>query len=176
MSGKIILNIVSIIILSVVQISLISALPLGLSHINILVVVIVFILGLRGERLALYWALGAGLIMDIYSFSLFGANILSLFLVVYLANLLLDYFFTDRSLYSFLAITFFATLSLDLFNFIFNYAASFFISREVVFNFGYQFFFKKLLIFLQNTLVVFPIFFGVNFVTDHLRPVFLIKK
>lgn len=109
MALKIIINIFLIIILAVIQAAFISGLPAWFNSLNLLLVVIIFILGFASLDLALYWALLSGLILELFSFLPFGAHLSSLILTVIAANYLLNYLFTNRSLYSFLALAALAT-------------------------------------------------------------------
>ncbi|MDD5291028.1 MAG: hypothetical protein PHZ04_02820 [Patescibacteria group bacterium] len=169
---RIFLNLILIYILSVCQVSFIAALPLGMSYFNLILVAIIFILTLSGFRLSLWWALGAGFLLDIYSFFPFGVYLISLFFTVLLANFLLANFFTDRSLYSSIALTFFSTLFYSLLFFLLAFLFSFpeikistLAGKEFWLALGYQSFF--------NLLFVFLLFYIVNFASKRLKPVFL---
>ncbi len=110
MTAKIITNIILIISLSVVQIALVSGLPAPAGNLNLALVVLIFILGFSGFNFAAWWAVGVGFLFEIFSFLPFGAFLIGLSLTVIIANWLLNYFFTNRSLYSFLALTGLATV------------------------------------------------------------------
>ncbi|MDD5031998.1 MAG: rod shape-determining protein MreD [Patescibacteria group bacterium] len=169
---KIFLYLILIYILAVAQISFIATLPFGMSNFNLMLVCLIFILMLSGFRLSLWWALGAGFLLDTYSFSPFGIYLISLFLMVLLANFLLANFFTDRSLYSFLALTFFSTI---FYSFLFYLLAYIFSFPEIKISvlggkdfwlaLGFQLFF--------NLLFVSLLFYIISFVSKRLKPVFL---
>jgi len=169
---KIFLNLILIYILSVWQISFIAALPFGISYFNLILVILIFILMLGGFKLSLWWAIGAGFLLDTYSFLPFGAYLFSLFLTVLLANFLLANFFTDRSLYSFIALTFFSTLFYSLLFYLLAYLFSF---PEIKISFLREKEFWLAMGFqsLFNLLFVFFLFYIVNFASKRLKPVFL---
>ncbi|MFA4833355.1 MAG: hypothetical protein WC619_00730 [Patescibacteria group bacterium] len=169
---RIFLNFILIYILSVAQVSFIAALPFGISHFNIILVILIFILMLSGFKLSLWWALGAGFLLDTYSFLPFGVYLISLFLVVLLANFLLANFFTDRSLYSFLALTFFSTL---FYSFLFYLLAYLFSFPEIKINvlWGKEFWLALAYQLFFNLLSVSLLFYIVSFASKRLRPVFL---
>jgi len=169
---KIFLNLILIYILTVWQISFAAALPFGISHFNLILVILIFILMLGGFKLSLWWALGAGFLLDSYSFLPFGVYLISLFLTVLLANFLLANFFTDRSLYSFLALTFFSTLFYSFLFYLLTYIFSFpeikisvLGEKEFWLALACQLFF--------NLLFVFILFYIVSFLSKRLKPVFL---
>ncbi len=169
---RIFLNLILIYILSVWQISFIAALPFRISHFNLILVILIFILMFSGFKLSLWWAIGAGFLLDTYSFLPFGVYLISLFLTVLLANFLLANFFTDRSLYSFMALTFFSTLFYSFLFYLLTYIFSFpeikvsvLGGKEFWLALGFQLFF--------NLLSVFLLFYIVNFASKRLKPVFL---
>lgn len=169
---RIFLNLILIYILSVWQISFIAALPFGISHFNLILVILIFILILGGFKLSLWWAIGAGFLLDVYSFLPFGIYLISLFSMVLLTDFLLANFFTDRSLYSFLALTFFSTLFYSFLFYLLTYIFSFpeikisvFGGKEFWLVLGFQLFF--------NLLSVFLLFYIFSFASKRLKPVFL---
>jgi len=114
MIAKIITNIILIIALGVVQIALISGLPGMFSNLNLALVILIFILGFSNFDFAVVWTIGFGFLLEIFSFLPFGTYIFSLSLTIVITNFLLTYFFTNRSLYSFLALTGLATVIYQL--------------------------------------------------------------
>ncbi|MBU0880222.1 hypothetical protein KKB33_01720, partial [Patescibacteria group bacterium] len=115
MFKKIIYNIVLIISLVIFQISFINSLPAGLDNLNLILVVLIFILSLVNLDYALAWTIGLGWLLSIFLFVPFGMHLISLFLTIVFSNLLLANFFTNRSLYSFLALTGLATIIYEFF-------------------------------------------------------------
>lgn len=174
MTVKIITNIILIISLSVVQIALVSGLPAPAGNLNLALVVLIFILGFSGFNFAAWWAVGVGFLFEIFSFLPFGAFLISLSLTVIIANWLLNYFFTNRSLYSFLALTGLATviyeLIINLFILIFAEASS---AAAIADS---DFWLSLLARIGLNLLATFIIYYIIYFLGRSLNPVFLIKK
>ncbi|MBU1684322.1 hypothetical protein KKC56_02565, partial [Patescibacteria group bacterium] len=110
MYKQILLYLILIITLAILQLSFISNLPWQLSQLNLFLVILIFILSLGSFKTALWMTIGIGILFDIFSFNLFGFFLICLFLTILFANFLLINFFTNHSLYSFCALTFFSTL------------------------------------------------------------------
>ncbi|MCK4554231.1 hypothetical protein KAU19_04685, partial [Candidatus Parcubacteria bacterium] len=72
MYSKIIINIILILSLVIIQLSFISGLPAGLNNLNLILVILIFILALINLDLAVWWTVGAGLLLDMFSFTPFG--------------------------------------------------------------------------------------------------------
>jgi cell shape-determining protein MreD len=176
MYSKIILNILLIFTLTFIQFSFISALPGWFHDINLLLIALIFILGLSGLNLALWWAIGIGIILDTFSFTPFGIYLFSLCLVVFLSNLLLINFFTNRSLYSFLALTLFIfVLYVFILSFV-NYFLRLFNFDADYFPFSDIFGLNLLAQIFWNLFFVVIIFYAINFISNRFKPAFLIKK
>jgi len=174
MIAKIITNIILIIGLGVVQISLVSGLPGMASNLNLALVVLIFILGFSGFNLTAFWTVGLAFLLEIFSFLPFGAYLISLSLTVIIASWLLNYFFTNRSLYSFLALIALSTVIYDL-------LMNFFILIFIEINFTAYildsgFWFSILEQIGLNLFLTFIIYYIIYFLGKGLRPVFLIKK
>lgn len=172
MIAKIIVNILFIIMFAVAQISFISGLPGFFSNLNLVLVVLIFILGFVNFNFAVWWSLGIGFLLEIFFFLPFGSYLISLGLTLIIANFLLNYFFTNRSLYSFLALVALATFVYELtINFIaWIFSAAYFFPADADF---------WLLILKQiglNLLFTFFIYYLIHFFGRNLRPVFLMKK
>ncbi|MBI2459427.1 MAG: hypothetical protein HYV53_02650 [Parcubacteria group bacterium] len=168
---KIITNIILIIVLAVVQISLISALPGLAGNLNLVLVALIFILGFSSLDFAAWWTIGLGFLLEIFSFLPFGAYLISLSLTLMIANFLLNYFFTNRSLYSFLALTGLATVIYEL---IINFFVLIFmeINLPAALTAG-NFWFSKLEQIGLNLLLAVIIYYIIHFLGRNLRPVFL---
>jgi len=175
MYSKIIVNIILILSLVIVQLSFISGLPMGLDNLNLILVVLVFILGLINLDLAIWWVIGAGVLLDIFSFLPFGVYLICLSLMIIIINFLLVNFFTDRSLYSFLALTGLATLIYEFSFGAFSYLTLRISGNEMNFVLNKSFWLAKLSQLSLNLAVAFVIFYLVNFVSKKLKPVFLVK-
>jgi cell shape-determining protein MreD len=173
---KIIFNLILIIVLSVIQISFISALPFGLSNFNLALVSLAIILMISNFNISLWWAVGMGFLFDIYSFLPFGTYLVCFFLTVLVANFLLSNFFTNRSLYSFIALIFLSSLCFNFIFYISVYLWGAFGGVSIAVSFG-RIFWENLVwqIFL-NIIAVFFLFHITNFVSKRLKPVFLERE
>ncbi|KKR91735.1 MAG: hypothetical protein UU95_C0003G0057 [Parcubacteria group bacterium GW2011_GWC2_42_12] len=173
MAAKIIVNILLIITLGIAQISFISGWSAPYSDLNLVLVILIFILGFASFNLAVWWSFGVGFILEIFFFLPFGAYLISLILTIIIANFLLDYFFTNRSLYSFLALVALATAASEL---IINFMAYIFIEANRYFFPVEPAFWLSLLEQIGlNLLLTFFIYYLVHFFGRNLRPVFLMK-
>lgn len=168
---KIFLNLILIVALIIGQLSFISSLPFGLNNFNFILVVLVFILMLSDFKMALWWAMGAGFLLDIYSFLPFGIYLISLFLTILVANFLLVNFFTDRSLDSFMALTFFSTLFYSLLFYLSAFSTG--MLGKGVITFNQEFWLNLGIQLFLNLLFVFLFFYVISFVSKRLKPVFL---
>ncbi|MFA6306324.1 MAG: hypothetical protein WCV70_00705 [Patescibacteria group bacterium] len=173
MAIKIITNIILIISLGIVQISLISGLPGLAGSLNLALVVLIFILGFSGFNFTAWWAVGLGFLFEVFSFLPFGAYLISLSLTVVIANWLLNYSLTNRSLYSFLALAALATviyeLAINSFVLIFAEASSSALVTQS--NFWLSLLEKIGL----NLLFTFIIYYIIYFLGRSLSPVFLVR-
>ena len=173
MYKKIIINILLIVVLAVAQLSFLGSLPFWLNRLNIILVILIFILSLGGLNNSLWLAAGAGLLLDIFSFSAFGVNMTSLILTVLAANILLINFFTNRSLYSFIALIFFSTVIYKIFLGLTIYLYEAIGGREYFSLFNSGFFVSLGREIAVNLLAILIIFYGFNFASKKLKPVFL---
>jgi hypothetical protein len=174
MAVKIIANLLFIIGLGTLQLAFISGLPGWLSSLNLVLVVLIFILGFADFNFAIWWSLGAGPMLELYSFLPYGAYLVSLCLTIIIANFLLNYFFTNRSLYSFLALAALATFAYEL---IINFISLIIIPVSIYFFWASLNFWVYLLEQLcLNLLFTLIIYYLVHYLGSNLRPVFLIKK
>lgn len=174
MTVKIITNILLIIGLGAWQVSFISGLPGLLGSFNLVLVILIFILGFGGFNLAIWWSVGVGFILEIFSFLPFGTQLITLSLTIVIANWLLNYFFTNRSLYSFLALVTLATIAYEL---IINFILLIFTAAERYFFIANINFWASILeqIGLSLLFTLF-IYYLIHFLGKNLKPVFLIKN
>ena len=159
-------------LLVAIQISFVQTLPLWLAGLNLVLVVTFFILSLKSLVWGLWWAVGSGFFLDLFSFAPIGVNIISLFLAMLAVNFLLNNFFTDRSLYAFLALIIFATISYEVLKYFILYFISLgnenlhlssliVISKQEVWQ------------LILNLLLTVILFNSINFMSRKLRPMFL---
>ncbi len=176
MWSKIILNLILIISLAIIQLSFISGLPAFLDNINLIIVAIILILVIGNFKLAFWWSIGTGIMLDIYSFLIFGVNLVSLLTTLLFANFLLVNFFTNRSLYSILALTILASICYDLLSYGLSCLIYFFSHQDFILNLGINFWLNRLSGLALNLLAVLIIFYFMNFISHKFKPVFLIRR
>ncbi len=172
---RILLYFILIIFLVIWQRSFVTVLPGWLEQLNFLLVALVFVLVLVGTIFARWWALGMGVVMDIYSFTPFGVFTFVFLLTAVLLNFLFHSFFTNRSLYSFLALILLSTLFYETVLALINYFILILGEDIGFFLFCKEFWLdlsQELAINSVATLVIFYIF---NFVSNKFRPVFIKK-
>lgn len=162
--------------LSVIQIGFISSLPGGFHGIYLFLVIMVFMLGFSGIKKSLLFSMGMGFFLDIYSFYPFGIYLFSIFITVILSDFLLNNFFTNRSLYSFLALTVFSYISFLLCLNIFLSFFYFLIKEGWIMPFGLDFFIKQGSGLFFNILLAFCFFYIFTFFSKKFKPVFLDTK
>lgn len=163
------------ILLSVMQISFISGLPFQMSNLNLILVILVLMLGFGDLYFVMWWSFGLGLVLDVFSFLPFGTHLIALPIAVYIAYFLLNNFFTNRSLYTFLALGAISTLVYELFlqltNFLLNIN-----NGDFSFVKSSSFWMIKLSQLEFNLLAMLIFFNLLHFLSKRLKPVFLIKK
>jgi len=172
---KIFLNSILIIFLLIFQISFISSLPGVFSNINILLIFLVYMLMISNLSSALIYAIALGALMDIFSFSFFGAYLGSYIFSIIIVNFLLVNFFTNRSLYAFIALI----ISASILSFFFITIISniiFIFSGDLLISFNKQFFSSVLEQLILNSIFMVLIFYLTNFLSNSFRPVFLVNK
>jgi len=157
------------------QLSLINSWPYAFSRINIILLALILFLFFLDFKTVILLALGLGLLTDIFSWQLFGFYTLTLFLVVFLADFLLANWFTNRSTYSFLALTFFATLSYNFILYVLFYLSNF-LSDRGFFLWQANFWAGLGWELVWNLGIIFLFFWVMNLTTTRLKPVFLDKR
>ncbi len=176
MYSKIGLNILFLFIVVLFQMAFINNLPWGFSKLNLILITLIFILGLIDFKFALWWSLGAGFLLDIYSFELFGIYLVVIILTIVITNFLLINFFTNRSLYSFLILSFLALLIYEIFLQLAFYITNVFSHQYYFRIFELDFWVNVLQAEIYNLFLVIIVFYATNFITQKLKPVFLIKN
>lgn len=173
---KFFLNAIWVILLSIFQIAFVGGLPAPFSRVNFLLIALAAAIFLFGLERALWWAIGSGFLLDIYTFSPFGMRAVGLSAAVILSYLLLVNFFTNKSLYSFLIITVFAGVFYEIYIALFGFAFSFFGDDRFSPAPAPDFFMDNLEKILLNIAAAALIFYAVNFMSKKMKPVFLEKK
>ncbi len=157
------------------QLSFISGLPAGLNNFNLVLVVLVFILILTNLNLASWWAVGTGAFLGILSFSAFGVDLFCLYVTVVAVNFLLVNFFTNRSLYSILALSGFAVFVYEVFLNLIIFLEKLIFNSDINIVLNAAFWNSKLSQLALNLFASLIIFYLINFVSKKLKPAFLIK-
>jgi len=173
---KILLNILFIITLTLIQGGFINGLPLMFPNINLLLIVLIYVLVLGGFCLAGIWAISMGFILDTISFLPFGTFLISFSLSLIIINFLLVNFFTNRSLYAYIALTFFGSVSLFVSVYIFSVANQILGVKGQLDLFNLGFWQNGFMQIIGNILVVLFSFYVINFLSNNLKPVFLLKR
>src|SRR3989339_177126 len=149
---KFILNILIIFFLFVIQVGFISGLPEFFKELNLFLVSFIFILGL------------------------FGFYSIVVFITIVLSNFLLSNFLTNRSLYSFLALTAFAQIIFMILLHLFLFLIYFIKKEDWIIFFDADFWLKQGSGLLVNLLTALCFFYIFNFFSKRFKPVFLSKK
>jgi rod shape-determining protein MreD len=170
----IIFNVLAALILVFIQVGFLTGLPFGLASLNLVLVALVFILVFTGLETAFYWAIGLGFLLDLFTFYPFGSHLISFSLTLLAVFLLLEKFFTNRSLYSFLALVTAASVFYQLFllaasGLIDVFSGTPGIASEMNFWLAAG---RELAL---NLAVAIAIYYFQNFLSNRLKPVFLQK-
>jgi len=176
MYQKIIVNIILIFVVVIMQLSFLNGLPAKLNNLNLILIILVFILVLFGLDIAAWWTVGIGLLLDIFSFMPFGIYLVSLSLTIIITNFLLINFFTNRSLYSFLALVSIATLIYAVLLTCLSYFVNLLGIKETALVINKNFWLIKFYQLILNLIITTTIFYLINFISKKLRPVFLLRR
>lgn len=115
MRKKIVLIILLILIVFIIHQSLILKIDW---RFNFWPVILTFILFIFGHKLALFWAIVIGFLLDIFSVLPFGTHLIILFLIIIILYLLTKHLLSNRSILSILILTILATLLYNFFLFL----------------------------------------------------------
>lgn len=176
MYKKYLLHFFIIIFIFTVETAFISGLPLYLSNLNLLLVALIFVLGLGDLEIAVLYSLCLGILVDIFSFSFFGVHTASLILTILSANFFLVKFFTDRSLYTFLALVGLATVIYEFFINGLDFIISVLSNHERMAIWNSAFLKAEFYQIAYNLAASFLVFCLVHYISNSLKPVFLLKK
>jgi hypothetical protein len=170
-------KLILVVALVIIQIAFVSALPVWLKELNLVIIFLVFSLEWKGGYQTAWWFLIIGFFLDLYFPLRFGFFIIFWPLIFLLTSFLSFNFFTNRSLYSFLGLTFFSTLFYYFFYNGWFYMAGFFSEKKVPFFLLIKNFWLRLADgMILNLLAVIVLFYIINILSDRLKPVFIIKK
>lgn len=161
-------SLIAIVIVAFLDAVFVGALPIGLHRLHLLPLALIFILLLANIRLAAWWALVGGLVLELFSFYFFGTYLVMLFIVLLIIQLMFEKVITNRSIYSIIIISATVTFVWDIIFLLINYQ-----SQIVLSNWSSNI---KTLIFslLVNIIAASLTFYIINSVSRRLRPVFLL--
>lgn len=161
-------------LIAIIQFSFIAVLPAFWRQINLVLMALIFILFFFDFKTASLSALVTGLWLDIFSFNFFGFYILSLSMVLILADWIARTRLTNRSFYSFLLLM---IISAVFYNFITNILEYFFTSEAVGFFLVSRYFWQALLYQVGGSFLGALLLFNlIGTVTRRMQPFFLEKK
>jgi hypothetical protein len=173
---KIAFNLLTIIFLVMIQFGFVSALPGVFCDINLLLIALVFVLFLFGTEIASGWTISLGFLKDAFSYLPFGLFILSFALSFFLAYFLLNNFFTNRSLYSFLALCASTIVGYKLVLYLLSLTFRFFGMTDLNLSIGKAFWLNEGVSLFLNLALATVIFYLINFLSKRLKPAFLLKR
>jgi hypothetical protein len=146
----------------------VGSLPFGLHRLHLLPLALIFVLLLSNIRLAAWWALIGGLVLEVFSFRFFGSYLIILFITLIIIQLMFEKVITNRSIYSIVIISAVVTVVWDLAFLLIDYQAG-------VLAFGWLESFKIMLLSLiVNIIAASLAFYIINAVSRRFRPVFLL--
>jgi len=172
--SQFIVLIVSSLFLAAFQLSFLNSLSGSFSQINLVFLFLIFTLFLANLKTAIYFLLAVGFFLDIFSFNFFGFYILSLGAALIVADLILNSFLTNKSLYSFWAIIISSTLVYNLAVILLTFIASGFSQASDALGLGFwQNLFHQL---IWNVLAVSLFFYFAAFLLKKFKPFLLENK
>lgn len=163
-------------IAAIFQTSFILALPSFYSAINLPLILVLFSFLLTKRKAILFLSLILGFWLDILSFNFFGLHIIVLVATVFVLDLIIENWLTNRSLYSFLMLS---VLGAIFYSLILNLTALLVQGSATGMNiFIFSYYFWKQLFWQIIWNVVFMILFFnlANSLSKNLKPFFLEKK
>lgn len=165
------------ILLVVFQISFLPSLPQPLASINGVLIALVLILMLSNIEKALAWSIVCGLLIDIHSVYIFGLYTFIYTSMTFLTYILLNNFFTNKSIYSFFSLVALGTLAFVLVQTL-TFLIIGTISRDAMYAVTIDMiyikdFFRNLFANIAITLVA---FYTVNYFSKKFKPFFIVRR
>lgn len=159
----------TICLLAILDIAFVNQLPFGLDRLHLLPLALVFVYLLSNSKLTAMWTVIGGLILETFSFGVFGFHLLGLALGLLCISFLFERVITNHSLYS---ITLVGMVTVLLYDASQHFKVSFEGSPWQWSEFIQQ----ELLTLLYSGILCLIAFYVINMITRRLRPVFLAKK
>ena len=170
---KLLINIIFISLLVIFQLSFIRVLPGWFMYLDIIIVILVYVISLAHLRTIWWWIIGTGALLDFLAFTPFGFHLLSISVMAAVVYYLKNSYFTNRSLYSFLALTISATLSYQLLFGLFNVINALIIKAPMSAFTNYFFWLAQGRIIVMNIIFSALLFYLITIFTKRYRPVFI---
>lgn len=172
---KIVLILLIALLAVFLQFSFISTLPSFFRAINLPLAMLLILLIFFGSYEALISAFFFGLVLDSWHFSPFGTYLLSFLAIILLAQIILNNWLTNRSLYSFLVLTILTSFAYNIIWSSFNFILSLGGDEEGFFLFSWDFIKNSAFSAVWLVLICGITFIVLSQVSHRLKPVFLKK-
>lgn len=170
---KIFFHFILALLVSLIQLTLIQPLFSWFGYFNLVLVALLFVLSLSGFNKAIIWAFVVGFVYGVYGFFPSPVFIIYFLLALIIVDFLLRNFFTDRSLYSFLALTLILVFIFNLFFYATLYIWHWYSLDLTFFLLSKGFWINFLKGMIYNFGLVFICFYFFNFISNRLSAVFL---
>lgn len=171
---KILSNILSIIFLVVIQVSFLTTWPSPVSSINLVLCVVIFLSVMVNFNRGLWYALGCGLLLELFTGSLFGLTISSLLVTAMVVDFLFNNFFTNKSFYSLLFLGIIGTVGYNIIVLLFSFLVSIFgVAVDLTHIAFWNYFFWQPFF---NLLVIGLIYGAYYFSSGRLKNIFIISS
>lgn len=171
---KIISNFLSIVFLVIIQVSFLSTWPQPVSSINLVLCVVVFLSVMVNFSQGLWFALGCGLLLELFTGSLFGLTVSSLLVTAMAIDFLFNNFFTNKSFYSLLFLGIIGTVGYNIIYLVFSFLVSIFgVTVDLTHIAFWNYFFWQPFF---NLLVIGLIYGAYYFSSGRLKSIFMISS
>lgn len=160
----------TILILTILDLTFMPRLAGGGEFLHLFPLALIFVFLLSNVRLAAIWALGGGLLAELFEFGPYGFHLIGLVLVLGVIVLLFERVMTNRSLYAVSVVAIAVTVVYDLSLVTGEYLG------------GHQAIPTRLFLQHEGLAILYSVvvsllsFYIINGITRRLRPVFLAKK
>lgn len=161
-------SLIAILVVSFLDATFIGSLPFGLHRLHLLPLALIFVLLLSNIRLAAWWALVGGLVLEVFSFRFFGTYLILLFIILIIIQVLFEKVITNRSIYSIIIISAIVTIVWDLVFLLIDYQAGFVV---VTWLDSFRIISLSLAV---NIIAASLVFYIINAFSRRFRPVFLL--
>ncbi|MCX6792849.1 MAG: hypothetical protein NTY12_02390 [Candidatus Falkowbacteria bacterium] len=160
-------SLIAIVAVAFLDAVFVGSLPFGLHRLHLLPLALIFVLLLSNIRLASWWALVGGLVLELFSFRFFGSYLIILFIVLAIIQFMFEKVITNRSIYSIVIISAVVTVVWDLFFLVVDY------QTEIIAYGGLEIIKIMILSLIANILAASLTFYTINAFSRRFRPVFL---